>query len=268
MTVPRPITLATCQAENTIPISQALADFLSDRLKWPVHFLPDVRWEDAYAAITSGEIDLGWVCGWPYVDMVDKQHAPITLLAAPVPARDRYIDRPIYFSDVVVRLDSPAERFADLRGATWVYNEPGSHSGYHVVRYELARAGESTDFFGRVLASGAHTHSLDMILSGSADASAIDSTVLEWVLARRPELATLIKTIATLGPSPAPPLVASTALPPELRVRMRALLVGLAADMIGRDLLALGQLSRFAAVTDADYDPIRRMRAVAAGVRL
>jgi phosphonate transport system substrate-binding protein len=42
------------------------------------------------------------MCGWP--------------TAAPVPAGDRYAGRPIYYSDVIVRHDSPISCLEELRG--------------------------------------------------------------------------------------------------------------------------------------------------------
>ncbi len=70
------------------------------------------------------------------------QHA-IDLLAAPVMAAERYQGQPVYYSDIVVHHASRFQTFADLRNATWAYNEPHSHSGYHVVRFHLAQTGES-----------------------------------------------------------------------------------------------------------------------------
>ena len=103
------------------------------------------------------------------------------LLAVPVPAGPRYHGRPIYFSDVIVRKQSPFQTFADLRGAAWAYNEPRTlHSGYNVVRAYLAELGERDGYFGGVVESGAHQPSIEMIVDGRADCSAIDSTVLEW----------------------------------------------------------------------------------------
>ena len=175
------LTLATCQAGNTVPISRALARYLRQRLGQPVRFLDGADWRASYAAIAAGEIDIGWICGRPYVELL-AAGAPISLLAAPVMAGARYGGRPIYFSDVVVRRDSRFQSFADLRGASWATNEPGSQSGYHVTRYHLARLGEMGRYFGRAVASGGHARSLQMVLAGEVDASAIDSTVLELSL--------------------------------------------------------------------------------------
>ena len=62
-------------------------------------------WRDTYSAIAAGRIDIGWICGQPYVDLL-AAGAPISLLAAPVTAGARYGGRPVYFSDVIVRRDS------------------------------------------------------------------------------------------------------------------------------------------------------------------
>lgn len=253
--------MATCQAENTVPISRALAGYLQEHLKRPVRFLESAHWQDAYAAIANGQIDIGWICGRPYVQLL-AAGAPIQLLAAPVMAGQRYEGRAIYFSDVVVARESHYRRFEDLRGASWAYNEPGSQSGYHITRYHLAQLGESGRFFGRVVGSGGHVRSLDMIQAGQIDASAIDSTVLEWQMAHNPGLSARIRVIDTLGPSPIPPLVvAGRAV--ALREELAAALLELPATRSGRQLLALGALARFAQVTDRDYEAIRQMELAA-----
>jgi hypothetical protein len=113
----------------------------------------------------------------------------------------------VYFTDVIVRRDHPARTFADLHGRGWAYNDEGSHSGYNLVRHHLLALGETRGYFGRVVASGAHQCSIQMVLDGTIDASGIDSTVLEIETDRRPELDAGLRTIAVIGPSPIPPVV-------------------------------------------------------------
>lgn len=256
------LTLATCQAGNTFSLSRALAGYLSDYLAWPVRFLDGADWRDAYAAIAAGRIDIGWICGRPYVDLL-AAGAPLSLLAAPVMAGARYGGRPVYFSDVVVRRDSRFQSFGDLRGASWAYNEPGSHSGYHVTRYHLARLGETERYFGRIVGSGSHARSLELVLAGAVDASAIDSTVLEWALAGDPTLASRLRVIETLGPSPSPPLIVAGEQGLALCEQLRASLLALPATAEGLSILAVGGLARFAAAANSDYDAIRAMAEVA-----
>lgn len=262
------LTLATCQAANTVPISRALAKYLSVRVGILVKFLDTIPWQDAYQGIASGEIDLGWICGWPYTQLVDESSAPIQLLAAPVMKARRYGDRPVYFSDVLVRRDSGFNSFMDLRGASWAYNEPGSQSGYHITRYHLARLGVGDAFFGRVIESGSHASSLAMILNGEVDAAAVDSTVLEWEIEHDTNLAQRLRVIDSLGPSSIPPLVVSTALNEQLVQALRRLLLAMHITQDGTELLSLGRLLRFTAVTDMDYDDIRQMGVAARNISL
>lgn len=257
------LTLTMCQAPNAEPACRALAHHLGRRLGQQVRFVGDIPWAQRLAGLESGEIDIGWVCGAYYVDLAERPQAGIELLAAPVMLGERYRDRPIYFSDVVVAAASPYRSFADLRGARWAFNEPGSHSGYGVVRYHLASLGQPWGYFASVLASGAHQRSLAMILSGEVDASAIDSTVLETELRQQSDLAARIRVIATLGPSPIPPWLIQRRLPPALRRQIRELFVTMHDDPDGRLLLSAAQMARFAAVSDRDYDEIRRMRSLA-----
>jgi phosphonate transport system substrate-binding protein len=178
-------------------------------------------------------------------------------------AAPRYMDRPVYFSDVMVRRDSAYGRFEDLRGARWAYNNLGSHSGYEVVRYALARRGLNGDFFGSLICSGAHQRSMEMIASGEIDASAIDTTVFDAVRETAPELCAQLRTIDVLGPSSQPPWVIGARVPAALRQALRAALVGMNTEEKGRAILRRHGLARFARVSDVDYDDIRGMLALA-----
>ena len=111
-----------------------LAAYLEGRLGRPVRAALDPPWQERERMLVAGQAHLGWICGLPYVRLAGV----LEPLAAPVMAAPRYQNRPVYFSDVVVRREDPFRRLEDLRGAAWAYNEPNSHSGYGVVRCELA----------------------------------------------------------------------------------------------------------------------------------
>ncbi len=245
-----------------------LAGYLSKRLPISVVPILDVTWQERDRLLDQGQIDMCWICGLPYTLKVDRQDSNIELLTAPVMQGERYQDRPIYYSDVVVHKDSSFQSLADLRNASWAYNESGSHSGYNVVRYELAARGETSGFFGRVIESGAHQNSLKMILNREVDASAIDITVLEQEFRDDPSLRSKIRIIDTFGPSPIPPWVVSKNLPVELRQNLKEVFVRMDQDPEGRAILARGHMIRFARVEDRDYDPIREMARKAANVQL
>jgi phosphonate transport system substrate-binding protein len=181
---------------------------------------------------------------------------------------ERYQNRPIYFSDVVVHSDSPFQALEDLRGAAWAYNEPNSHSGYNIVRYALAMRNETSGFFSRVIESGAHQVSLQMILNKEVDGSAIDSTVLEQAILDDPSIQAQIRIIETLGPSPIPPWVILKNTRAEWRAALQDLFLNMGGDPAGKAILDRAHMLRFSAIEDADYNPIRSMTRKGRGICL
>jgi phosphonate transport system substrate-binding protein len=254
-------------APNADRFYRVLSEYLSRRGGVPIEIVDHVPWQEREQMLDRGEAHLGVICGLPYVWKADRCGAEVELLAAPIMEGGRYGGRAVYFSDVVVHRDSRFRRFDELRGASWAYNEPKSHSGYNVTRYHLACRGEHGGYFGRVVEAGAHQVALRMVLDGHVDATAIDSTVLEIELRQHPDLAGRFRVIETFGPSPIPPVVISTRVPAVLRRTLREALLRMDEEAEGRAVLAEGRVRRFAPVTDTDYDPIREMDRVAAPVR-
>lgn len=253
----------TIQAPNQEFIIAKVCDFVAAKLDLETEFVNNIPWEERARRLDSGQIEVAWICGLPYIERVDGSDPSLELLAAPVMAAARYQNQPVYFSDVIVRRESVFDHFEDLHGARWAYNEPHSHSGYNITRWTLARLGAYQGFFGEAIQAGSHQRSIEMVLQGEIDAAAIDSTVLEIEQEHRPELMTKLRIITALGPSPIPPLVISKRLPVELRAEIRQVLVGMHQDLDGRKILASAAMARYAAVSDADYDPIREMTRLA-----
>jgi phosphonate transport system substrate-binding protein len=188
-------------------------------------------------------------------------------LVAPVLKGHRYENKPVYFSDVIVRRDSRFENFADLRGCSWAFNEPHSQSGYGIVRHHLVKCGETNGYFGRVVEVGYHERAIRMVHSGEVEAAAIDSHVLTLMMRDHPALAGGIRVIDTLGPSPIQPIVAADRLSRALKCEIKEVLVEMGNDEAILPQLVRASVQRFVPISDADYDDIRRMHAVAVAAR-
>lgn len=255
-------------AENSEAICRQIGDYITTRLEVPNQYITGIPWQERERLFDTGEIQILWLCGLPYVHKADMAESSMELLAVPVPAGERYGSRPVYFSDVIVRRESVFQSFNQLRGAAWAYNEPRSHSGFNVVRAHLAQIGETAGFFGKVVEAGAHTRSVEMVLAGTVDGAAIDSTVLKWLGLKQAKVMDQIRAIETLGPSPIPPCVVSTQVDPSLRQQLRALLLNMHRHGAGKRILQNGNLERFVAAEDRDYDPIRAMARQAEAVSM
>lgn len=256
------IRFATFLAPNMFPVYQCVTDSIGQWLGCRTELTTGA----SFAAFERGEVDVGFICGLPYVHLTRRSDPPVVLLAAPVLQGERYGDRPIYFSDVVVRRDSLYHAFAELRGCAWAYNDRESHSGYNITRYTLVRMGETRGFFGRVVEAGFHQEALRMVASGLVDASAIDSQVLAIELREHPALAERVRIIGALGPATIQPVVAAHHVPDTLKGELRAVLCAMGEDPDVRGMLDYGFVDRFVPIMDADYDDIRAMVAAAEAV--
>lgn len=205
------------------------------------------------------QVDVAFICGLPYVRMASQDPCLVELLVAPVLIGERYLHKPIYFSDVIVHRDSPYTSFDDLGGCVWAYNERVSHSGCNLVCYSLLERGKSPDYFGKTVKSGSHMRSLEMVLEGEADAAAIDSHLSDIVRSRNEVLTGRLRVVDVLGPSSIPPVVVSKRLDKELKCRLREELISMHLDNCGVEVLRGGLIERFVAVEDEDYGNIREM---------
>jgi phosphonate transport system substrate-binding protein len=255
MTVP--LRFATFLAPNMVPVYRLLAERIGRRLGRPVELVVGRSFDQ----FEAGAADLGVICGLPYVWLAARRPPPVEPLAAPVLAGARYGGRPVYYSDVIVGLDSPITRLEELEGRSWAYNEPASHSGHTVTLHSLVAMGARPGFLGPVIEAGFHQRAIRLVHNGSVDAAAIDSQVLAIELRDHPRLADGLRVVGTFGPSTIQPVVAASRLPAPLKHEVRELLITLADDPAARPVLDYGLIDRFDPIGDAAYDDIRAMLA-------
>lgn len=245
----------TYLAPNMLPVYRSI----SERVGRVLGVETELVVETSYESCAQDVNDVCFVCSLPYVTFERQGIRPAVPVAAPVLQGERYGGRPVYFSDVIVRRGDPARRFLDLRGRSWAYNEPLSHSGYGITRYHLARLGETRGFFGRVVEAGFHETAIRMVADGEVDASAIDSQVLAVAMREDPSLSKRLRVIDSLGPSTIQPVAVSRRLDGSMREAIAAVLVDMAEDPSCRGLLDRGIVDRFARVDERSYDDIRMM---------
>jgi phosphonate transport system substrate-binding protein len=253
----KPLVFANFLAPNMTAVYADVATRVGQELGAPAELIEGNDLEQ----LRDGSVDVAFLCGLPYVRLCAERPGMFYPLAAPILDGARYQDRPVYFSDVIVRRDSRFRSFDDLRGHSWAYNEAGSFSGCLLVRYHLLQMGETESFFGRVTFTGRHQASIRKIADGEVEAAAIDSHVLGVECLRAPELSGQLRVIASFGPSTIPLVVATAGVPATLRDHITAALCELGGDPDSRRLLASGLIQRFTPIDDHAYDDIRQKMA-------
>jgi len=247
---------ATYLAPNIYQTYAFIARYVGEKIGQPVTLAVG----QSFNEFAEGKVDVAFMCGLPYATMADSPACPFELLAAPVLLGARYQHKPIYFSDVIVRRDSPYTSFDDLRGCTWAYNQSESHSGWNIVCYSLLKRGETPDYFGNLIETGSHQRSIAAVLAGQAHATAIDSQVLDVLLASDRAIAAQLRVIDMLGPSSIPPVVIARTVDQGLKHAMQDVLLAMHTDLRAASALSAGAIERFVQVSDEDYHDIRAMR--------
>jgi ABC-type phosphate/phosphonate transport system substrate-binding protein len=197
--------------------------------------------------------DLGtaFICGWPFAKKAERPK----IVAAPVPAGARYGGQPIYFTDLVVRADSPFTALPDTFGHRLGYTAAGSHSGFNALRYHLASrypGGRPYDRWVGPLITPRKV--VEAVLAGDADIGPLDSFAHDLLRRHEPALMTGIRLLESTDPTPVPPLIASRATPDETIERLRAALLSVGVQ---RELAGLREdlcLAGFALPVSGNYE--------------
>jgi ABC-type phosphate/phosphonate transport system substrate-binding protein len=201
--------------------------------------------------------DLGcaFMCGYPFA----RTRPQPRLLAAPVPSPKRYGGIPVYWTEFVVRADSPLRSIDDAFGRRMAYTTEMSQSGYQAPRRFLApcaRARGGSLFASTVGPLVTPRNVAAAIVSGEADVGPLDSYALDLLRKHERELTAQLRTIASTPPTPMPPLVAAPAIDAGVARRLSESLhaVGDADELasVRDDLL----LDRFVAADPRSYDEL------------
>lgn len=245
-----------------IESGRLLADwgrYLSERLHRPVEFVLRQTYHEVTQLLLAESLDIGWICGLPYVH--NKRH--LRLLATPL-----YEHKPLYRSYLLVPAsDHKTTELADLRGGVFAYVSPDSNSGWLIPQVDLLRMGmDPKQFFRKTFFAGDHHDVVDAVASGLADGGAMDGYIWETLRRFRPETIRNTRVVAKSAEYGFPPFVARTSLPEDDFVAMQHVLREMADAPQGKVFLDALNLTGFAAGSTRLYQGIEdNLRLVTSG---
>jgi len=180
-----------------------LAGNLSPQLKLPRQFVNSVD----ESIVLDDKTCISHVCGYP---LIDKYANCLEPLCAPQFGLTG-ISGPQYFSYYVSHRDSAIKSVEHARGKILAANSRCSQSGFNVWRHELGQRDSGVDvedFFGKVVFTGSHQQSIESIINGDCDVSAIDAVSYDYLSAIYPHYSDMLRVIGVSCHQAAPPLVA------------------------------------------------------------
>lgn len=203
--------------------------------------------------IKDKEIDAAFVCSGPYVKGHDEWG--MELIAAP-----QMYGETVYYSYIIVPVDSGIKSLKELRGKTFAFTDPLSNTGKLVPTYELAKINETPgSFFRAYIFSGTHDKSIKMVAGRIVDGAAVDHLIWEFMNAAKPAYTSKTKIIAKLGPFGIPPFVVHPDMDGETKTKIREILLNAHKDPEGRAILGKIFIDKFVVPEDRWYDSVRDM---------
>jgi ABC-type phosphate/phosphonate transport system substrate-binding protein len=156
------------------------------------------------------------MCGYPLRRLYDGQYQLLGVPLYDLPGCGWFAEGvPGHRSVIVVSQGSAVETLAELRGSRFAVNGFDSNSGMNLPRRALAPLAGGRAFFSKVIVSGGHVRSMEMVAAGEADAASIDCVTFGFGALYRPKLVAALRVVAETPASPAIPFITAAATPPE-----------------------------------------------------
>ncbi|HEY0801225.1 MAG TPA: PhnD/SsuA/transferrin family substrate-binding protein [Steroidobacteraceae bacterium] len=202
-----------------------------------------------------------FMCGLPYSCARSKP----ALIAAPVPSAEDFAGRPEYWSELVVRSDSPYQDIEATFGARLALTAPNSQSGYAAALQYLmthvmtrmardAQLGVTLPLYREVIApTVTPLGAITAVISGAADVAPVDAYAYRLLQRYRSDLTSKLRTVARTARTPIPPLVASI----EAGDALRSAFAQAHGNPKLKPLMADLELAKFLTPKPVDYDALR-----------
>jgi ABC-type phosphate/phosphonate transport system substrate-binding protein len=191
-----------------------------------------------------------FMCGLPYSLAMPQPE----LVAAPVPSPAGYGGRACYWSDIVVRADSPFETIEQTFGHRLALTTPESQSGYAALLHALMPHAASTPLYREIIEPRfTPMGALMAVIERKAEVAPLDSYAFALLSRYAPDLTAQVRVVMRTEATPAPLLVASGPVPPAVGAAFLAAREKPSAAAMMDQLL----LDRFAQPEHRAYDDLR-----------
>ena len=222
-------------ASELIKRNQPLKDYLESTLGKEVELIVTTDYSSMIEAMRFGRIDLAYFGPLSYV--MAKSKSDIEPFAAMI------VDgKPTYRSIIIANADAGVESYADIKGKKMAYGDRES-AGLEAGR----------DYEAHFV--GSHDSVAVNVANGNAEAGGLSEVIFQHVMDRGLIDRNNVKVLGYSGEFPQYPWAMRSNLAPELKEKVRNAFISIDDKEILSNLKAEG----FAAISDSDYDVIRRM---------
>ncbi|NTV13842.1 MAG: phosphate/phosphite/phosphonate ABC transporter substrate-binding protein [Desulfobulbaceae bacterium] len=162
---------------------------------------------------------------------------------------------------IFTRRDSGIKEIRDMHGKSFAFVDPATTEGY-IFPMAYLRKNSITNpltYLGHNFFTGSHASAISAILDGRADLGAAKDEAYSRQIARDPSISKELVIISRSEPLPPTTLFLRCDLAPELKKDLTDILLGMAGNIKGREILQSIGAQRFTRAEEKDYDIVRKM---------
>jgi ABC-type phosphate/phosphonate transport system substrate-binding protein len=234
---------------------QRLLEWVADEADISATYLPHAPPAPLASLWERTDLACAFMCGYPFATWAGGAARP-RVLAAPVPAPERYDGKPCYCTDIVVRANSDYMSLDALEDVPFGFTVEHSQSGFQAPRKMLARVATDRGRHGFTNWVGPlHTPRgvLDALFDGRIEAGPLDSYWHDLLRRHEPATAARVRTIASTPMTPIPPLVSAAGVSSSRRERLTSALTRVGSEAALADVRDALLLHAFTPVAEDVY---------------
>ncbi|MBI5808369.1 MAG: phosphate/phosphite/phosphonate ABC transporter substrate-binding protein [Ignavibacteriales bacterium] len=232
---------------ETFNLYKDLIDYISSKLGVPIEFKQRKTYSEVNNLLKENKLDFAFICTGAYVQ--EKDELPVELLVVPV-----IESRPFYNAYVIVNKKSNIKIFDDLAGKSFAFTDPLSNTGYlFVVNLLKEKRTNPEKFFSKTIFTYAHDYSIQAVARNLVDGATVDGLVYNFLKHASPEKVSSTKIIMKSKNFGIPPFVVRKGMNPELKNKLKSIMLNLHNDPKGKELLSKIMIDKFIEGNDELY---------------
>lgn len=205
-------------ATDNLKSQKKFVDYASKELGVEFKLFTAAEYSGIMNGLVAGQVQVGWLGASSYASVWQNCKC-----VEPIAGAQDVSGGMGYNSVMIVKTDSPYQKYEDLKGKTVARNDANSTSGFTIPTYSWAQMGTPIDEYFNSPLSGGHQQTVTGVLNGTFDAGFTWTTVNDGFGALRKMIdkgmlkRKDIRVIWTSPLIPTPPVVIMSSLPQAMK---------------------------------------------------
>ena len=245
---------AMTSPKETFTYYKDLINYISEKIGARIEFAQRKTYKEINLLLENGQVDFAFICSGAYVEPTVEDK--VDLLVVPV-----INGKPFYQAYIITHKGTRITKIEDLKGKSFAFTDPLSHTGYSYVLKRLNDFGETVNhFFSKSMFTYGHDNSIQLVEKGTIDGATIDGLIYEYLYKVNPERVKNIRIIEKSEYFGIPPIVIQKNCDPNLKEKIRKIFFDMHNDPIGKKILNKLFIEKYTLGDKKDYLTVRKYR--------